>query len=92
MLKPKILEKLNEKIPNAGITEIYLRKGQPGRAPLQKQKEAPSGPPPWKLIELSAEELQEVDARLAEVNDPELKAEMRRIYIMQKQLDKGRSS
>jgi len=25
MLKPKILEKINAKIPNAGITDIYLR-------------------------------------------------------------------
>ncbi len=92
MLKPKILEKLNAQIPNAGITDIYLRKGQPGREASQVKKKEEPGPPAWKKIELSPEEQQAIEDKLQDVTDPELKAEMRRVFTLQTQLDKGRSS
>lgn len=90
MLKPKILEKLNERIPNAGITDIYLRKGHPGRAVSMPKEEEDPGPPAWKKIELSHEERQAIETGLEELADPQLKAEMRRLFTLQKQLDKGR--
>ncbi len=91
MLKPKILEKLHQKIPNAGITDIYLRKGHPGRAASMVKKKEDSGPPAWQAIELSSEEQQKIEDKLQDVTDPELKAEMRRVFTLQKQLDKDRS-
>ena len=92
MLKPKILEKLNAKVPNAAITDIYLRKAPPGRAIRPEAKPAESGPPAWQKVTLTEEERQAIEDRLAPISDAELKAEMRRFFTLQKQLDKARQN
>ena len=92
MMKPQILEKITDKIPNAGITDIYLRqsRGNRGYRPV-KSKTSPE-PPAWMNRELSVEEKEAIEAELEEINDPELKDEMRRFFTLQKQLDKERNS
>jgi len=89
MLKPKILEKLHQQVPNAGITDIYLRKS---RGPLAREQ-SPSQtvrPAKWKNIELSAAERQQIEEELGDLEDQDLRQELQRLFTLQKQLDKGR--
>lgn len=92
MMKPQILEKITAKIPNAGITDIYLRqsRGNQGYRPTKQKTSAE--PPAWTKKELSGEEKEAIEAELSGINNPELKEEMRRFFTLQKQLDKERSS
>jgi hypothetical protein len=87
MLKPKILEKLNQQIPNAGITDIYLRRAQslPPRLPPAPE----AAPAKWREIELSPAELEQIEERAREIKDPELRQELKRLFRLQKQLDKS---
>lgn len=91
MLKPKILEKLNQQLPNADITDIYLRKAHTPVVSQQPEALAPEQPQ-WRQIELTAEEIQKIEEQLESLDDPELRAEIRRIFTFQKQLDKARHS
>ncbi len=88
MLKPKILEKLNQQLPNADITDIYLRKAP---TPIARRKQ-PTEPetPIWQKVELSEEEKQQIEKQLEVIDNQELRAEMRRFFTLQKRLDKGR--
>jgi predicted nucleic acid-binding Zn ribbon protein len=92
MLKPKILEKINQQIPNAGITDIYLRKSNAPSKVSKHQPQEVEQPLKWKTIELSTTEKQQIEAEISDLNNPELRDEMRRIFTLQKQLDKGRNS
>ena len=91
MLKPKILEKIQQQIPKAGITDIYLRKSNnPQLAPRTAPKNS-NQPPEWKSIELSAEEKNRMEAELNKLQDEDLREEMSRLFTLQKQLNKGRN-
>ena len=92
LMKPQILAKINAKIPNAGITDIYLRqsRGNQGYQPLKSKKS--TEPPAWMRRELSAEDKETIEMELSNINNPELKDEMRRFFTLQKQLDKERNS
>jgi predicted nucleic acid-binding Zn ribbon protein len=91
MLKPTILEKINARIPNAGITDIYLRQGKPNEQIGPRRRQAYK-PPPWRDNELSPAERAEIEGQLEVLADEELKQEMRELFGRQKQLDKNRSS
>jgi hypothetical protein len=88
MLKPQILDKLNRQLPNAEITDIYLRKAPAPLAKPQQQKEPE--PLKWQQIELTDLEMRQIERQLAPLDDQELRNEMRRLLIMQKRLDKSR--
>lgn len=91
MLKPKILEKLQQQLPNADITDIYLRKAATpharGRLSPKKQ-EAPK----WQETQLSEREKKQIEIQLNPLQDPDIKDEMRRLITLQKKLDKGRDN
>lgn len=91
MLKPKILEKINQQLPNAGITDIYLRKSNTPVTAYKPSPQESNQPPQWQTIELSAPEKQQIEAELGELNNTELRDEMRRLFTLQKQLDKQRN-
>ena len=90
MLKPQILEKIHNRLPDAGITDIYLRQGQPATE-IGPRARRNYEPPPWRQTELSPQELAEIEAELEPVADEELKRELRKIFQRQKQLDRNRS-
>ncbi len=90
MLKPKILEKLNQQIPNAGITDIYLRKTN--SIPASTQATPAVSSPKLADIELSASEQQQITEKLTEIKDPDLHQELKRLLTRQKQLDKSREN
>ena len=88
MLKPQILKKLREQLPDCDIEEIYLRRGNP----QPRQREESAEQLDWQRQELSEAEQQEIDRILEDVADPELKGEMRRLFSRQKQLEKVKNS
>ncbi len=87
MLKPKIIEKLNQQIPNAGIEDLYLRKAS---KPIVRQKQLEPEAPKWQQIELTDEDMAQIEKLLEPLADGELKVEMRRLFMLQKRLDKSR--
>jgi len=92
MMKPQILEKINAKIPNAGITNIYLRqtRGSQTHQPLKTQQ-TPE-PPSWTKIKLTDAEKESIEEELFPVKNSELKQQMRELFTRQKQLDKVREN
>ncbi|MDA3903959.1 MAG: DUF721 domain-containing protein [Desulfuromusa sp.] len=92
MLKPKILEKINAIIPNAGITDIYLRQTRTSQTYKPQKLRQTSEPPPWTQIELSDTEKELIEEGLSPVDNSDLKDEMRKLFTRQKQLDKDRSN
>ena len=90
MLKPQILAKIANQIPNAGITDIYLRQTRNRDAAMPRKKNRSTGPPAWTKIELSPDESEAIEAELTKVSNPELRDEMRKLFTRQKKLDKLR--
>ena len=92
MMKSQILEKIEAKIPNAGITDIYLRQTRGTQAYRPEKTRKTSEPPPWTKVELTAAEKEAIEAELSPINNSELKHELRKLFTRQKQLDKERSN
>lgn len=92
MMKPQILEKIGSKIPNAGITDLYLRQTRSSQTYQPHKTRRISEPPPWTKIELTDAEKDFIEEELSPVNNSELKHELRKLFTRQKQLDKKRES
>lgn len=90
MLKPRILEKINTRVPNAQITEIYLRQKKAGDGAPQINIKKDPEPLPWDSIELNPWEKKAIEDELSSLNNEELKIEMRKVLTRQKQVDKNR--
>ncbi|SHI81608.1 Protein of unknown function [Malonomonas rubra DSM 5091] len=91
MLKPQILQKLNQQLPNANISDLFLRKAPTpysNRVKGQKEPEVPK----MELAELTDQEQREIEEMFATLHDTELQAEMKRVATLQKRLNKGRSN
>lgn len=88
MLKPTILAKLNQQLPNADITDIYLRKAPNPTGRRQQPQTVES--PKWQQMQLTQEEKEQIEAQLESLDNEELRAELRRLFSLQKRLDKGR--
>ena len=91
MLKPKILEKINATIPNAGISDIYLRQTKAVNPPYLKPSQRTSEPLPWSKIELNDWEKRTIEQQLEVIEDTDLKEEFRRLLTLQKQVNKNRA-
>ena len=91
MLKPKILEKLNQQLPDADITDIFLRRAASSYT-QQPQQAAEPEPAKWRQAQLTEAEQQQIEDQLQSLTNPDLKDEMRRLFTLQKRLDKGRDA
>lgn len=91
MLKPKILEKLNQQLPNADITDIYLRKAPTTNTNQRRQAPQPE-PPRWQQAQLSDAEKKQIEEQLKPLKDTETRNELRRLISLQKRLNKGRKA
>ncbi len=87
MLKPQIMEKITAKIPDAGITDIYLRQTNNQQTYRQRKKTA-NVPPPWTKTELTDAEKDSIETELTPIDNSELKDELRKLFTRQKQLDR----
>ncbi len=92
MLKPAILEKINAQIPHAGIEEIYLRQTRQSQAYTPTKKKQVVEPLPWAQIELTSIEKEAIEKEISQINNIDLKNEMRIFFTRQKQLDKERNN
>lgn len=90
MLKPKILQKLNDKLPNAHIEDIYLRRGS--NKPQESTQPPAAAPPAWQKQKLSKKDLEEIEQSLQGLNNAELKDDLRHLFSLQKQLKKAKQS
>jgi hypothetical protein len=88
MLKPKILQKLHQELPDCDIEDIYLRRGIPQPAPAQ-----PTIPTiNWQKEILTTGELAEIEQSLAGLPNNDLKDEIRILFIRQKKLNKAKGN
>jgi hypothetical protein len=87
LLKPRILARLNEALGKELLRDLFLRRGAIDQAPTTAAIEPP---PAWLQIRLSAEETNAIEASLATIADPELRASLRAVLLRQKQLAKSR--
>jgi predicted nucleic acid-binding Zn ribbon protein len=91
MMKTQILAKIQEQIPKAGITDLYLRKAG-HYATTAPPRTTPQKTPPLEDIKLSAAERSHIDHLVKSVENPELQQELRRFFSLQARLQKKRES
>ena len=85
LMKPKILARLNAELGEAGIRELYLKRGKINARADQKTEPAPA----WRSVELSENERQEITGLLSAIADPELRLQMERFLLKQARLLKA---
>ena len=87
LMKPQILARLNERLEEGTIRDLYLRRGK-----IERESVAPANPPPpsWQSVSLTEEEESRIDAVLATVTDPELRQRLRTILVRQAKVGKTR--
>lgn len=90
MLKPKILQKLNAKLPHANIEDIFLRRGTLPQ-PVETAPKA-TAPPAWKAQQLAPEEIDQIEQSVDGIDDNELKNELKQLFSLQKKLQKTQSA
>jgi hypothetical protein len=86
LLKPKILARLNERLGEGVLRDIFLRRGA---IPPRETPTEPADPFAWKAIPLSPEEQAAIEKVLAPLTDPELQSRLRTILTRQSQLKKA---
>jgi len=88
LLKPQILTKLNARLGDSPLREIYLKRGKvAARAGAATSRSAPA----WRSIMLSAEETTELRTLLAGVEDEELRRDLESLLAKQLKLSKARN-
>jgi hypothetical protein len=88
LLKPQILAKLNARLGDAPLRELYLKRGKV-TAPAAAAR-APQ-PPLWRSATLTAEELGDLQQLLRGVTDAELRRDLEELLVKQARLTKARS-
>jgi len=88
LLKPKILAKLNSRLGEDVIRDLFFRRGgqktDPQPLPAQPTK------PDWHAVQLSEEEFRQVREIVHSVADPELRQSLEQLMTRQKRLDHAR--
>jgi hypothetical protein len=88
LLKPKILARLNKRLGEDVIKDIFLRQGKIKNEPT-KQLRQPSNLP-WHTAVLTSEEKAHIEAALKPLIDPEMRNGLRNILTRQAKLAKAR--
>lgn len=89
MMKVQILARIQEQVPKAGITDLYLRKAGHSAA-VAKTSTAPQKSPPIEDINLSNAERSHIDQLVQHIENPELQQELRRFFCLQAKLQRKR--
>ena len=87
LLKPQILAKLNSRLGDAPLREIFLKRGRVERT--AKGTPPPVGPN-WRSATLSADEETALDAMLQKVGDEQLRRRMKALLEKQSRLNRAR--
>ncbi|HMB15028.1 MAG TPA: DUF721 domain-containing protein [Pelovirga sp.] len=89
MMKTQILAKIQEQVPKAGITDLYLRKAGHA-ATTAPPMTTPQKSPRLEEVKLSAAERSHIDHLVKDIENPELQQELRRFFSLQAKLHKKR--
>ncbi|PLX82199.1 MAG: DUF721 domain-containing protein [Desulfuromonas sp.] len=87
LLKPQLLLRLNQRLGENLLHDIYLRRGKPARPETSAPGPAPL---PWREERLSAEEQDHIDQSVAPLHDPELRNALRDLLTRQRKLARAR--
>ena len=87
LLKPQLLARLNERLGDGSLREIYLKRGTVSAKPAGK---GTLPPPSWRQASLSAEERQHLDTLLAGVHDEGLRRDLEALLVKQMKLAKAK--
>jgi predicted nucleic acid-binding Zn ribbon protein len=85
LMKPKILTRLNERLGNQAIKDIFWRRGK-----IEPVLAAPTEPDRRRPPPLPAEETARIEAVVAPLSDPELRQRLQHFLVRQAQLDLSR--
>ena len=88
LLKPQILAKLNARLGDAPLREIFLKRGKV-TAPATVASSA--APPAWRKMTLSPAEKTELGTLLAGVGDEELRQDLESLLAKQLKLTKAKN-
>ncbi len=88
LMKPKILERLNQRLEGAELKDIYLRRGRIDRSTALENRPAPALP--WRKQQLTQDEQEQIEETVKGLEDPELKQALRQIFIRQQKVEKAR--
>ncbi len=88
LLKPQILAKLNAKLGNEVLRDIFLKRGKASARPAIAGK---TSPPRWCQVDLSLGETEELKAMLADVADAELRQELECLLVKQARLTRAKT-
>jgi hypothetical protein len=87
LLKPQILAKLNARLGDAPLREIYLKRGKVTAPTAAAQA---SAPPLWCSATLTGDELGDLRQLLTGVTDAELRQDLEDLLVKQARLTKAR--
>jgi hypothetical protein len=87
LLKPQILAKLNARLGDAPLREIYLKRGKVTAPTAAAQAAAP---PLWRSATLTDDELGDLRQLLTGVTDAELRQDLEVLLVKQARLTKAR--
>lgn len=86
LLKPRILAKLNARLGEPPLSEIFLKRGRVTPPPSP----AAAAPPAWQAARLDAAELADLEKLLAGIEDVELRRDLEGLLVKQARLSKAR--
>lgn len=89
LLKPQILARLNARLGDGALREIYLKRGKVTAQAAAVGKIPAQG---WRNVSLSSEEAAELRTLLAAVADTELRRELESLLVKQTKLAKIRGA
>lgn len=89
LLKPQILAKLNARLGEGTLQEIYLKRGKVTATATRPG--APS-PPAWRDAVLTREETDQLKTMLQEVTDETLRGDLESLLVKQMKLTKARGA
>ena len=87
LLKPQILAKLNARLGDAPLREIFLKRG---KVTPQPNAARTANTPTWRTATLSSEESAELGAMLVGIDDEELRRDLESLLAKQLKLTKAK--
>jgi len=88
LLKPQLLAKLNARLGDAPLRDIFLKRG---RITAPAATGATPTAPSWRTMILSSEEESELQNLLAGIDDQELRRELKSLLVKQLKLEKTKT-